>query len=141
MQSLHETEEECDKVCNKAKAEWTDNICIKINECNDPKEIWQNFRALTTYQDEDAGGVLPLIGLDNKPVFDKAEKCKVLEEVFFGGKHLEGEEFDESFKAEVEGRVKELAEEGDLQGTEDTQYLNRNINMEETEAALQSLRK
>ena len=74
-------------------------------------------------------------------MFDKAEKCKVLEEVFFGGKHLEGEELDESFKAEVEGRVKELAEEGDLQGTGDTQYLNRNINMEETEAALQSLRK
>ena len=74
-------------------------------------------------------------------MFDKAEKCKVLEEVFFGGKHLEGEEFDDTFKAEVERRVKEIAEERDLQGAEDTQCLNRNITMEETEAALQSLRK
>ena len=141
LQSSHEAEEECEKVCDKAKSEWTENICIKINECNDPKEIRQNFKALTTYQGEDAGGVLPLIGLDNKPVFDKAEKCNVLEEVFFGGKHLEGEKFDDTFKAEVERRVKEIAEERDLQGTEDTQYLYRNITMEETEAALQSLRK
>ena len=74
-------------------------------------------------------------------MFDKAEKHKVLEEVFFGGKQLEGEEFAEFFKAEVEGRVKEIAAEGDLQGTEDTQYFNRNINMEETDAALQSLLK
>ena len=59
----------------------------------------------------------------------------------YGGKHLEGEEFDDTFKAEVERRVKEIAEERDLQGTEDTQYLNRNITMEETEAALQNIRK
>ena len=37
--------------------------------------------------------------------------------------------------------MKEIAEERDLQETEDTQCLNRNITMEETEAALQSLRK
>ena len=46
---------------------------------------------LIPYQDEEAGGVLLLIDLDNNAVFDKVGKCK---DVFFGGKHLEKEEFD-----------------------------------------------
>ena len=131
----------CEKICEKAKSEWTENICMKINDCSDPKEIWHNFRTLTSYQDEDAGGVLPLMDMDNKPIFDKSEKSKVLQDVFFGGKHLENEVFDDEWKGEVERRVQEIVNEGDLNGKEDTQYLNRDIMEEETEAALQGLQK
>ena len=34
---------------SKAKSEWTENICMKINDYNNPKEIWQNLRALTSF--------------------------------------------------------------------------------------------
>ena len=141
LQSLREIEEQCEKVCEKAKSEWTGNICDKINDCNDPKEIWQNFRALTSYQDEDAGGVLPLMDIDNNPVFNKSEKCKILQNVFFGGEHLKEEEFDETWKKVVEDRVHEIAEQRVINGTDETQYLNRDIAIEETEAALQNLQK
>ena len=141
LQSLKEIEEELEKIGDKAKSEWTENLCDKINECKSPKEIWQNFRALTSYQDEDAGGVLPLIDLSNNAIFDKTEKCKVLQEVFFGGKHLEKEEFDSNWKAEVEAKVKKLTDEKDRSSKDDIEYLIRDITKEETEAALQSLQK
>ena len=83
LQSKRVKEEECEKICEKANYEWTENICMKINDCSDPKQIWQNFRTLTSYQDEDAGGVLPFMDMDNKPIFDKSEKSKVLQGVFF----------------------------------------------------------
>ncbi|MEW8548699.1 MAG: reverse transcriptase family protein, partial [Candidatus Thiodiazotropha sp.] len=140
LNSLRENEEKYEKACEKAKSEWTDNICIKINECRNPKEIWQNFRALTSYQDEEAGGVLPLIDLDKKIVFDPVEKCKVLQEVFFGGKHLEQEDFDDTVKVEVERKVQDIAKQPST-GSDDTDYLNRDITEEETEAALQNLPK
>ena len=38
---------------SRQNVEWTDNLCEKINNCNNPKEIWQNFRALTSYQNMD----------------------------------------------------------------------------------------
>ena len=60
---------------------------------------------------------------------------------FFGGKHIENEVFDDEWKGEVERRVQEIVNEGDLNGKEDTQYLNRDIMEEETEAALQGLQK
>ena len=65
---------------------------------SDPKEIWQNFRTLTSYQDEDAGGVLPLMDMDNKPIFDKSEK--IPQDVLFGEKHLENEVFDDEWKGD-----------------------------------------
>ena len=79
--------------------------------------------------------------MDNNAVFDKVGKCKVLQDVFFGGKHLEKEEFDSKWKAEVETKLQQIAEEGDQRGTEQLQYLNRDITESETEAALQSLKK
>ena len=41
LHSLRENEEKYEKVCDKAKSEWTENICMKKNDCNNPKEIWQ----------------------------------------------------------------------------------------------------
>ncbi|MEW8546772.1 MAG: reverse transcriptase family protein, partial [Candidatus Thiodiazotropha sp.] len=141
LNSLRETEIKYDAVCEKAKHEWTEQICCKINECKNPKEMWQNFRALTSYQDEDTGGVLPLIGLDQNPIFDPKEKCKILEDVFFGGKHLEEEKFDDNLKTEVEETVAEIVRQQCLDSSDMLQFLNRDITEEETEAALQGLLK
>ena len=102
------------------------------------KRYGKKFRALTSHQDENVGGVQTLIDMDQKAVFGKSEKCKALQDIHFGGKHLEKEEFDGKLKDEVERRLQEIAEETDFQGPEETQYLNRDITEEETEAALQS---
>ena len=102
------------------------------------KRYGKNFRALTSHQDENVGGVLTLIDMDQKAVFGKSEKCMVLQYVHFGGKYLEKQEFDGKLKDEVERRLQEIVEETDFQGPEETQYLNRDITEEETEAALQS---
>ena len=48
------------------------------------------------------------------------------------GKHLEKEEFDDTLKDAVERRVQEITDETYFQEPEETQYLNRDITMEET---------
>ena len=60
---------------------------------------------------------------------------------FFGGKHLENEEFDDTWRKVVEDRVQEIAEQSSTKETDETHYLNRDISEEETEAALQKLQK
>ena len=70
----------------------------------DQKEKWRHFKSLTSYRDEDVGGVLPLLNED-RPVFDANEKGQWLQDVFFGGKHIEGRTFDEDFRKEVDSKV------------------------------------
>ena len=78
--------------------EWTQILCYKITYANSSKEMWESFSALTTYQDCNRGGVLPLLDENDNPVFGREEKCQILEKVFFGGRHLNQCAFDESFK-------------------------------------------
>ena len=63
-------------------------ICNKITNANSAKEMWENFNFLTTYQNNSGGGVLPLINKNGEALFNKDEKCSILESIFFGGGHL-----------------------------------------------------
>ena len=47
--------------------------------------MWRQFRLLTSYQDGNDDGVRPLVDESNTPIFEPNIKCKVLQEVFFGG--------------------------------------------------------
>ena len=96
-----EVETEYEEECEKAKENWINDTCSRMEVITDPKEKWRQFKSLTSYRDEDVGGVLPLLN-ENRPVFDANEKGQLLQDVFFGGNHMEGETFDEDFRKEVD---------------------------------------
>ena len=147
FQKLKASEDTLDSVIAEAKTEWTQELCDKITYAGSSKEMWEHFNSLTTYQDHSGGGVLPLIDRNGKPVFDRQEKCKVLEDVFFGGGHLKECDFDDKFKQEVEKTVSDI-EKGisndDINQTREkeknsNEYLNYDISVGEVEAVLQQL--
>ena len=136
---ISEAEENFNKQRKVAKEEWTQQICEKIKECNSPGEKWRQSRLLTSYQDERDDGVFLLMDESNTPIFEPKEKCKVLQEVFFGGKHIEKEDFDDVFKEEIEQEYSSKTKYNIVDGENDS-FLNRPINIRETEAAIQSLK-
>ena len=95
---------------DEAKESWAKQLCDKIAFAGSPKEMWESFNKLTTYQDYGRGGVLPLLDENDCPVFEREEKCAVLEKVFFGGSHLNSCSFDEEFKKEVEDELEDITE-------------------------------
>ena len=120
-------------------------ICNKISYANSAKEMWENFNYLTTYQNNSGGGVLPLLDRNGEAVFNKEEKCAVLEKVFFGGGHLTECTFDEQFKEKVNKAIGDI--ENDNIPSNDTgdkencdKYLNFDISIDEVETVLQQLK-
>ena len=57
--------------------------------------------------------MLPLIDGNGNAVFDREEKCSVLEEVFFGEGHLNECKFDKQFEEMVDKAVSEM-ENGEI---------------------------
>ena len=108
FQILKSSEEAFETVMVNAKTEWTQQLCDKITYAGSSKEMWEHFNSLTTYQDHSGGGVLPLIDRNGKAIFDREEKCSVLEDVFFGGGHLNDCDFDEQFKEMVKQAVADI---------------------------------
>ena len=103
--------------------------------------MWRHFRELTSYQDEEAGGVLPLMNDEDEPIFNQKEKCHVLQVVFFGGKFIQNEAFDKQFKDEIEqeyDRTRTERNDPDIGAHES--FLNRPIDIAETVAAIQNLK-
>ncbi|MEW8548387.1 MAG: reverse transcriptase domain-containing protein [Candidatus Thiodiazotropha sp.] len=144
FEDLKVCEARFEEVKEAAKISWTKQLCDTIAFAGSAKEMWESFNTLTTYQDFSRGGVLPLIDKNNRPVFQREEKCEVLEKVFFGGSHLEDCSFDESFREGVEKDIKDI-HEGTLKSNQDSEdrcstYLNHNISMEEVEAVIQQLK-
>ena len=139
LNRMREVETEYEEECEKAKDNWINDTCSRMEVITDPKEKWRQFKSLTSYRDEDVGGVLPLLNED-RPVFDANEKSQLLQDVFFGGKHMEGETLDEDFRKEVDSKVQKRhsREEKDEERDE---FLDREICIEETEAAIQLLKK
>ena len=113
-------------------------MCDKITYANSSKELWESFNALTTYQDCNRGGVLPLLDENDNAVFGREEKCEILERVFFGGKHLDQCVFDSDFKDKIE---EELLRENNLENKNSKEFLNYDISLEEVEAVVQQLKK
>ena len=83
--------------------------------------------------------MLPLMDESNTPNFEPKEKCKVLQEVFFDGKHIEKENFDDVFKEEIEQEYEGLKTKDNLADEEKDSFLNRPLGIRETEAAIQSI--
>ena len=70
-------------------------------------------------------------------MFEREEKCEILEKVFFGGKHLDQCTFDENFKEEVE---EELLNGNDIENDNSKEFLNYDITLGEVEAVVQQLK-
>ena len=94
----------------------------------------------TSYQDESDDGVLTLMDGSNTSIFEPKEKCKVLQEVFFDGKHIEKENYDDVFKEKIEHEYEGLKTKDNLADEEKDSFLNRPPDIRETEAAIQSLK-
>ena len=139
LQLLKECEEAYEQECEKAKTEWVNMTCEKIDTCTDPKEKWQSFRKLTSYRERSNVDVLPLHNEKEVVVFAHQEKCKILQNTFFGGSHIANQVFDEDFKKEIEQillsiRQEVCSEDGDA-------FLNRPISYDEVEASIQRMQK
>ena len=107
MTSLRLEEEQYVEVCEKAKSRWVSEVCCKLNESKDPKTMWRQFRKLTSYQDDDVGGVLPLMNETEEPVFDQLQKCMILEKAFFSGSHMKNEVFDDVHFKEIQSEFED----------------------------------
>ncbi len=80
FKQLKEKELEYDRSVEIAKESWVAGVCTKLNLAASPKDIWQCFRQLTSYQEEGGTGVLPLRKKDGSYEFDSEERPKILED-------------------------------------------------------------
>ena len=128
FENLKNCENALEKVKENAKAEWTKVVCDKITYASSSKEMWESFNTLTSYQDYNRGGVIPLLDDDGSPVFNREDKCLILENVFFGGRHLNNCSFDESFKKDVEKELN-TDTENTIQNKDAEELLNYDITL------------
>ena len=138
LEQLKKVETEYYQECDRAKECWINDTCSKIESIRDPKEKWREFKKLMSYQDGEVGSILPLLKND-EPIFEVNEKFELLRDVFFGGQHISGEVFDEDFKKEVDKKVEKTHE--NIKEEKGDEFLDRIIEIEETEAAIQRLKK
>ena len=140
FENLKNCENALEEVKENAKAEWTKVVCDKITYASSSKEMWESFNTLTSYQDYNRGGVIPLLDDDGSPVFNREDKCLILENVFFGGRHLNNCSFDENFKKEVEKELN-TDTENTIQNKDAEELLNYDITLSEVEAVIQHLKR
>ena len=103
------------------------------------KELWDSFKSLISYQDLNGGNVLPLYDQDNNPIFELQDKCLLLQETFFNGKHLINDNFNLDFQKEINIEYGKVREKNTHIFSCKKRSLNRDISIEETEAVLQNL--
>ena len=72
------------------------------------------------------------------PVFEKMEKCKLLEQVFFEGTHLKQNNFDDKFVKEMNNECQNL--KVNLNTRVGRENLNSDIIYQEVEAAIQKIK-
>ena len=125
LQLLKECEEAYEQECEKAKTEWANVRCGKIDTCTDPKEKWLSFRKLTFYRERSNVDAFPLHNEKEEVVFAHGEKRKILQNTFFGGSHIANETFDEDFKKEIEQRLLSIRQE--VCSEDGDAFLNRPI--------------
>lgn len=137
---LRSTEDEYTRVEEEQKDSWTNSLCDKISNSETPKEMWDSLKTLTTYQDLDGGNILPLLNEDNQPIFDLQGKCNILQTTFFSGKHLDNNNFDNDFKISIETELQNINNGQEYDEIYDCIGINRDISLEETQAALEYLK-
>lgn len=134
LQKIKECEEKYDQVVDKAKDEWVSSLCKKIDRSSNPKEKWRSFKQLTSYQIEDSSDILPLVDSNGLVVFENKDKTSILQQNFFGGKHLENIAFDKAFKREIEDELQNFKSTA-VESSEEV-FLSRSIMYNEVEAVL-----
>ena len=72
-------------------------------------------------------------------MFAHGQKCKILQNTFFGGSHIANETFDEDFKKDIEQRLLSIRQE--VCSEDGDGFLNRPISYDEVEASIQRLKK
>ena len=102
--------------------------------------MWESLRTLTSYQDSDGGNVLPLLNDENQPVFGLQEKGIILQTTFFSEQHLHHDRFNKDFKDSVEKELHEILNEKEHDDIYDSTAINKDITLEETQAASQYLK-
>ena len=70
---LKNTEDAFDKAAEEAKVVWTQVLCGNSSFASSGKEMWESLNKLTTYQEYNSGGVLPLKDEEGTAVFDREE--------------------------------------------------------------------
>ena len=134
LTELRQKEDELNLIEEKAKQKWTEEVCEKVSNADTHSEMWQHFKKLTTYHDEDGVGVLPLLDEHNTAVFDKEGKAEILKNTFFAGAHLKDIPFDETFKEEVERDAEHMKNgcvSSNVDWGRDMEFSNGNISLEE----------
>ena len=116
-----------------------ESLCDKIMYSSTPKEMWDTFKTLTSYQDLDGGNILPLLDKDNNHVFDLEQKCQILQDTFFSGSHLSENNFDENFKEEIELELSKIRSQQVEDQIYDDTSMNDEISLGETLASFQYL--
>ena len=88
----------------------------------------------------DGGNILPLLDKDNNPVFDLDKKCQILQDTFFSGSHLSENNFDDTFKEEIESELSDIHRQETEDQIYDDALLNDGISLGEAMASLQYLK-
>ena len=127
LNALQSIETELEKAEKEEKDKWMKILCDKITYSSTPKEMWDSFKSLTSYQNLDGGNIFPLLFRDN-PVFELEQKCKILQGVFFSGNHLSENDFDEKFKTEIETELSGIRQKKEDQVYDDA-FLNSVISL------------
>ena len=140
IEALNLVEAKFKQTEEEEKDKWVKTLCDKITYSSSPKEMWDSFKSLTSYQDLDGGNILPLLDQDNNPVFELEEKCKILQDTFFSGNHLSVNDFDDNFKKEIENELSDIRAQQQQEQIFDDNQLNDEISLGETKAALQYLK-
>jgi exonuclease III len=135
-QKLLQAKSKCEKAEDEAKEKWVDSVCVKLNSSKNPKDLWDCFRQLTSYQERDGCDVLPLVNEKGEPEFEKEVKSKILQRTFFSGEHLEKGQFDKDFKEEIERELENIVLHQDCEKKFNTDYLDQPISLGETIGAL-----
>ncbi|KAH3773280.1 hypothetical protein DPMN_174639 [Dreissena polymorpha] len=78
----------------------------KQNRFKDPKQKWAEFYKLTSYKRDEGGNVLPLIDINDSPVYGNQEKSEILKGTFFGSTHIANERFDDDFQKPIETELR-----------------------------------
>ena len=82
---------------------------------------------------------MPLLDENENPIFNREEKCQILEKIFFDGRHLANCSFDDKFKTDVENDLTTVTEENS-KSNDAEEFLNYDISLNEVEAVIQHLK-
>ena len=140
FETIESVESEFKVAEEEEKDKWVESLCDKITYSGSPKEMWDTFKSLTSYQDQDGGNILPLLDKDNNPVFELEQKCQILQDTFFSGSHLSDNDFDDTFKVEIETELSDIRDKETEDQLFDDTILNNEISLGETLASLQYLK-